>query len=142
MRGAPQVGFSATVRKIKARTSLLTRFRPSTCLTLQTQAKYKRNHARSQFTTVLGVTIGGEATRFSRHKLVQYSAPKPPGLLIRRLDGDVVQRLRESSEATSMMGLGSWRMARTKAATSWGSNCVLAQRSSSLRASSAVRPFL
>ena len=80
--------------------------------------------------------------RFSRHKLVQYSASRPPGLLRRRLGGDVVQRLRESSEATSMMGLGSRRMARTKAAISLGSNCVLAQRSSSLRASSAVRPFL
>ena len=32
MRGAPQVGFSATIRKIKARTSLLTRFRPPTWL--------------------------------------------------------------------------------------------------------------
>src|SRR2546429_1995138 len=33
--GAPQVGFSATIRKIKARTSLLTRFRPPTWLTLE-----------------------------------------------------------------------------------------------------------
>src|SRR5215468_898199 len=52
------------------------------------------------------------------------------------------QELRESSEAASMMGLGSCRIARTKAAMSRGSNCVLAQRSSSLSASSAVRPFL
>ena len=36
MRGAPQVGFSATIRKIKARTSLLTRFRPPTWRTLET----------------------------------------------------------------------------------------------------------
>lgn len=50
--------------------------------------------------------------------------------------------LRESSEFTSMMGLGSWRMARTNAATNSGSNCVLAQRSTSARASSAARPFL
>ena len=56
MRGAPQVGFSATIRKIKARTSLLTRFRPPTCLTLETHVQYKRNPARCQFTTVLGVT--------------------------------------------------------------------------------------
>src|SRR5437899_11696581 len=54
--GAPQVGFSATIRKIKARTSLLTRFRPPACLTLQTHVQYKRNPARCQFTTVLGVT--------------------------------------------------------------------------------------
>ena len=55
MRGAPQVEFSATIRKIKARTSLLTRFRPPICLTLETHVQYKRNPARCQFTTVLGV---------------------------------------------------------------------------------------
>src|ERR1700740_3812135 len=53
-----------------------------------------------------------------------------------------VQESRVSREADSMMGLGSWRMARRKAATSSGLNWVLAQRSSSLRACSAVRPFL
>ena len=56
MRGAPQVGFSETIRKSKARTSLLTRFRPATWLTLETHVQYKRNPARCQFTTVLGVT--------------------------------------------------------------------------------------
>ena len=56
MRGTPQVGFSATMRKIKVRISLLTRFRPSTCPTLEIHDQYRRNHARCQFTTVLGVT--------------------------------------------------------------------------------------
>ena len=56
MRGAPQVGFSTTIRRIKARSSLLTRFRPRTCLTPETHVQYKRNPARCQFTTVLGVT--------------------------------------------------------------------------------------
>src|ERR1700733_1453934 len=56
MRGAPQVGFSATIRKIKARTSLLTCFRPPTWLILETHLQYKRNPARCQFTTVQGVT--------------------------------------------------------------------------------------
>src|SRR5215469_9102331 len=56
MRGAPQVGFSATIRKIKARTSLLTRFRPPTRRNLEIHAQYKRNPARCQFTTVRGVT--------------------------------------------------------------------------------------
>ena len=55
MRGAPQVGFSATIRKIKARSSLLTRFRPPFCLTLETHVQYRRNPARCQFTTALGV---------------------------------------------------------------------------------------
>ena len=54
--GAPQVGFSATIRKIKARTSLLTRFRPPTWLILETHVQYKRKPARCQFTTVRGVT--------------------------------------------------------------------------------------
>jgi len=56
MRGAPQVGFSEIMRKIKARTSLLTRFRPPTWLILETHVQYKRNPARCQLTTVLGVT--------------------------------------------------------------------------------------
>ena len=56
MRGAPQVGFSATIRKIKARTSLLICFRPPICLTLEIHVQYRRNPARCQFTTVLGVT--------------------------------------------------------------------------------------
>src|SRR6266404_3827586 len=56
MRGAPQVGFSVTIRKIKSRISLLTRFRPPTWLILETHVQYKRNPARCQFTTVLGVT--------------------------------------------------------------------------------------
>src|SRR5260370_864881 len=44
------------MQKIKARTSLLTRFRPPTWLILETHVQYKRNPARCQFTTVLGVT--------------------------------------------------------------------------------------
>ena len=56
MRGAPLVGFSATIRKIRARTSLPTRFRPPTRLTLEIHDQYKRNPARCQFTTLRGVT--------------------------------------------------------------------------------------
>src|SRR5215831_5312846 len=56
MRGAPQVGFSATIRKIRARTSLLTHFRPPTRRNPEIHAQYKRNPARCQFTTVRGVT--------------------------------------------------------------------------------------
>jgi hypothetical protein len=56
MRGAPQVGFSATIRKIRARTSWLTPFRPPTRRNLEIPVQYKRNPARCQFTTVRGVT--------------------------------------------------------------------------------------
>src|SRR6516165_2238828 len=52
MRGAPQVGFSATIRKIRARTSLLTPFRPPTRLNLEIHVQYKRNPAPCQFTTL------------------------------------------------------------------------------------------
>src|SRR6516225_2300293 len=56
MRGAPQVGFSATIRKIRARTSLATPLRPPTRLNLEIHIQYKRNPAPCQFTTVRGVT--------------------------------------------------------------------------------------
>src|SRR6516162_1484159 len=46
MRGAPQVGFSASIRKIRARTSLLTPFRPPTRLNLEIHVQYKRNRAQ------------------------------------------------------------------------------------------------
>src|SRR5271169_770136 len=69
MRGAPQVGFSATIRKIKARTSLLTRFRPPTWLILETHVQYKRNPARCQFTTVLGVTKTRDCLHPDQHIL-------------------------------------------------------------------------
>jgi len=44
------------LRKIRARTSLLTRFRPPTRLNLEIHVQYKRNPAPCQFTTVRGVT--------------------------------------------------------------------------------------
>src|ERR1039458_3568600 len=56
MRGAPQVGFSATMRKIKARIALLTGFRPPTRLALDIHVQYSRKPARCQPVTVLGVT--------------------------------------------------------------------------------------
>src|SRR6516164_846955 len=56
MRGAPQVGFSATIGKIRARTSLLTPFRPPTRLNLEIHIQYKRNPVPCQFTTLRGVT--------------------------------------------------------------------------------------
>jgi hypothetical protein len=56
MRGAPQVGFSVAMRKIRARISLPTYRRPPTLLALQTQVQYNRKPARCQRLTVLGVT--------------------------------------------------------------------------------------
>jgi hypothetical protein len=56
MRGAPQVGFSAAMRKIKALTSVLTRLLPPTRLARESHFQYSRKPARCQATTVFGVT--------------------------------------------------------------------------------------
>jgi hypothetical protein len=56
VEGAPQVGFSPAMRKIKARTSGLTRFLPSTRLAHESHFQYSRKPARCQATTVFGVT--------------------------------------------------------------------------------------
>ena len=56
MRGAPQVEFSATIRKIRSRTSLEIRLLPTCSLTLEISFQYRRNPARCQRTTVSGVT--------------------------------------------------------------------------------------
>ena len=56
MRGAPQVGFSAAIRKIKPRISVLTRFLPPTRLARESHLQYSLKPAPCQATTVLGVT--------------------------------------------------------------------------------------
>jgi len=56
MRGAPRVGFSAAIRKIRARISLPTGFRPPTCLAPESHFPYRRKPARCHSTTVRGVT--------------------------------------------------------------------------------------
>src|ERR1019366_10277748 len=56
MRGAPQVGLSATLRKIRSRTSLLIGFLPTTFRAREIQLQYNRKPVRCQRTTVSGVT--------------------------------------------------------------------------------------
>ena len=56
MRGAPHVGFSATMRKISSRTSRLKGFLPAACRVRDSQDQYKRKPVRCQRTTVSGVT--------------------------------------------------------------------------------------
>src|SRR5271166_1009224 len=56
MRGAPHVGFSATIRKIRARISWFTGLRPPLAWALESHFQYSRKPARCQPTTVLGVT--------------------------------------------------------------------------------------
>ena len=56
MRGAPQVGFSATIRKISSRTSLPIGFLPNGILRRESHVQYKRKPVRCQRMTVWGVT--------------------------------------------------------------------------------------
>ena len=56
MRGAPQVGFSATIRKINSRTSLGVDRLPTGLLTSEISFQYSRKPARCHRTTVSGVT--------------------------------------------------------------------------------------
>src|SRR5215469_15685227 len=56
IRGAPHVGFSATMRKIRSRTSLLIGFLPTGFRVREIQFQYSRKPVRCQRTTVCGVT--------------------------------------------------------------------------------------
>src|ERR1039457_307288 len=54
MRGAPQVGFSATMRRINSRNSLLTHFLPTGVRCRESHLQYNLKPARCQPTTVSG----------------------------------------------------------------------------------------
>src|SRR5215472_13725892 len=56
MRGAPQVGFSAIIRKISSRTSGESFFLPTCFFAFEIQLQYSRKPARCQRTTVSGLT--------------------------------------------------------------------------------------
>ena len=60
IRGAPQVGFSATIRKINSRTSFGVHFLPTCLRTLEISRQYIRKPVRCQRTTVSGVTMTRE----------------------------------------------------------------------------------
>src|SRR5215467_13839780 len=56
MRGAPQVGFSAIIRKIGSRTSSASFFLSTCFLAFEIQLQYRRKPARCQPTTLSGLT--------------------------------------------------------------------------------------
>ena len=56
MRGAPQVGFSATMRKMSSRNSLLTHLLPAPVRCRESHFQYNLNPVRCQRTTVPGRT--------------------------------------------------------------------------------------
>src|SRR6266536_2279513 len=57
MRGAPQVGFSATMRKMRSRISLDVCLLPRCLLVLEISLQYRRKPARCQRITVSEVTM-------------------------------------------------------------------------------------
>src|SRR5580704_2835769 len=57
IRGAPQVGFSTTMRKINSRTSFGVGLLPTCLRTLEISRQYIRKPVRCQRTTVSGVTM-------------------------------------------------------------------------------------
>src|ERR1035437_5227341 len=70
MRGAPQVEFSATMRKIKSRTSLATLFLPTRRLTFEIRVQYRRKPALCQRTTDSGVTTIRDSFQADQHRRV------------------------------------------------------------------------
>jgi hypothetical protein len=82
IRGAPQVGFSATIRKISSRTSLVVRFLPTCQRTLEINLQYVRKPLRCQRTTVSGVTMSRDCFQDdqTRRAITQKSLSKSPRL--------------------------------------------------------------
>ena len=80
MHGAPQVWFSATIRKINSRTSFDVGLLPAHVLALEISLQYKRNPARCQRTTVSGVTMMRESFQAdqTRRATTQKSLSKRP----------------------------------------------------------------
>lgn len=78
MRGAPQVGFSATIRKISSRTSVDSFFLPICFLAFEIKLQYSRKPARCQRTTVSGVTARRDLFQSvqNRHASTQNSLSK------------------------------------------------------------------
>ena len=99
--------------------------------------KYKRIQTPSGLGLV-GRGCGGRLREVA-HAARHHSDPAVPH--DRRRDGQLA-RTGPVVAATSMMGLGSARMVRTKISTMEPSNWAFAQRSNSARASVALRAFL
>src|SRR6266851_2931210 len=78
MRGAPQIGSSATMRKINSRTSFDNLFLPTCFLSFEIRLQYSRNPARCQRTTVSGVTTRRDFFQSdqNRHASTQKSLSK------------------------------------------------------------------
>src|SRR5215472_14276905 len=83
IRGAPQVGFSAAMRKISARISLAKGLRPPSRRALDKHFQYSRKPARCHSITVLGVTRTN-GFRQPDQNLLRTTQNNPKQLLCRR----------------------------------------------------------
>src|SRR5437879_9541415 len=87
MRGAPQVEFSATIRKIRSRTSLEVLLRPTIRRPLEIARQYIANPDRCQRTTVSGPTMmracfhSDQNLRTRTQKSLSRAASLGPGML-------------------------------------------------------------
>ena len=68
MRGAPQLGFSAIIWKMRSRTSLGICLLPMGFLVFEIILQYQRNPARCQRTTVSGVTTRSACFQPDQHR--------------------------------------------------------------------------
>jgi len=68
MRGAPQSGFSATIWKMRSRTSFDVGFLPTGFRTFEIILQYQRNPARCHRTTVSGVTTRSACFQPDTHR--------------------------------------------------------------------------
>src|SRR5215472_6530788 len=68
IRGAPQLGFSATIWKISSRTSFDVGLLPTGFRTLEITLQYQRNPARCHRTTVSGVTTRSACFQPDQHR--------------------------------------------------------------------------
>ena len=78
----PQVGLSATIRKISSRTSLGVGLLPTSLRTLEISLQYIRKPVRCQRTTVSGVTMRRDCFQAdqTRRAITQKSLSKRPRL--------------------------------------------------------------
>ena len=68
IRGAPQLGFSATIWNIRSRTSFEVGLLPTGFLTFEITLQYQRNPARCHRTTVSGVTTRSACFQPDQHR--------------------------------------------------------------------------
>jgi hypothetical protein len=110
--GDPHVGFSTTIRKISARTSLLTRFLPATVRCRESHAQYWLNPALCQRTTVSGWTMIRACFQPLQIRLSRTQKSLSRGLSFRR--GCLAFRIAICCRKSKFSSNSFWRGARAR----------------------------